>query len=86
MYIIYTLIIGLVVGLIAKAFVPGKDPQGIIMTILLGIGGAFVARYLGLWSNWYGSNEPAGFIASIIGAILILVVYKLIHDRSFRTA
>jgi len=78
MSIIGTLIIGLVVGIIAKFLMPGRDPGGLILTALLGIAGAFVAHYIGQAAGWYGPNQPAGFIASVIGAIVLLVLYRLI--------
>ncbi len=82
MSIIWTLIIGLVVGAIAKLIMPGKDPGGFIITILIGIAGAFLAGFLGRAMNWYSEGEPAGFIASVIGAIILLVLYRLIRGRT----
>jgi uncharacterized membrane protein YeaQ/YmgE (transglycosylase-associated protein family) len=79
--IIWTLIIGLVVGGIAKLLMPGRDPGGCIITILLGIAGAFVAGYLGRLLHWYQPGEPAGFIASVIGAMLLLLIYRLIVGK-----
>lgn len=72
------LIIGLIVGAIAKALMPGKDPGGWVVTILIGIAGSFVAGFLGRQLNWYESGEPAGFIASVVGAIVLLLVYRLL--------
>lgn len=82
MNILWTLIIGLVVGAIAKLIMPGRDPGGFIITILLGIAGAFVAGFLGRSMGWYAEGEPAGFIASVIGAILLLLLYRMIRGRS----
>jgi len=79
--ILWTLIIGLVVGAIAKLLTPGKDPGGCIITILLGIAGAFVAGYLGRLAGWYQPGQPAGFIASIIGAVILLLIYRLIAGK-----
>jgi uncharacterized membrane protein YeaQ/YmgE (transglycosylase-associated protein family) len=79
--IISTLIIGLVVGAIAKFLMPGRDPGGCIVTILLGIVGALIAGYLGRALHWYEPGQPAGFIASILGAMLILLIYRLIIGR-----
>ncbi len=79
--ILWTLIIGLVIGAIAKLLMPGKDPGGCIITILLGIAGAFVAGYLGRVLGWYQPGQPAGFIASIIGAMLLLLIYRLIAGK-----
>jgi uncharacterized membrane protein YeaQ/YmgE (transglycosylase-associated protein family) len=74
---IWMLLIGLVVGAIAKFIMPGKDPGGIIVTMLIGIAGALIAGFLGRALGWYTEGEPAGFIASIVGAILLLVLYRL---------
>lgn len=81
MEIIGTIIIGLLVGIIAKFLMPGKDPGGFIITTLLGIAGAFIAKYLGQAMGWYEPGEAAGFIASIIGAMLLLFVYRLAFGR-----
>ena len=75
---LWTIVIGLVVGAIAKLLMPGKDPGGCIITILLGVAGAFIAGYLGQLVHWYRPGEPAGFIASVIGAMLLLLVYRII--------
>jgi uncharacterized membrane protein YeaQ/YmgE (transglycosylase-associated protein family) len=74
-----TVIIGLIVGVIANFLMPGKDPGGLIITTLLGIAGAFVARFLGQALGWYAEGEPAGFIASVLGAILLLVAYRFLR-------
>jgi uncharacterized membrane protein YeaQ/YmgE (transglycosylase-associated protein family) len=79
---IWTLLIGLVVGIIAKALMPGKEPGGIIMTILLGIGGSFVGTWLGSMVGFYDRGESAGFIASVIGAVIILWVYRKFSGRA----
>jgi uncharacterized membrane protein YeaQ/YmgE (transglycosylase-associated protein family) len=81
MGILSAIIIGLLVGAIAKLLMPGRDPGGWIITILLGIAGSFVAGFLGRSLGWYQDGEPAGFLASIGGAILILVLYRLIGGR-----
>ncbi|MGN6552560.1 MAG: GlsB/YeaQ/YmgE family stress response membrane protein [Verrucomicrobiota bacterium] len=78
MHILWTIIIGFLVGLVAKLVMPGRDPGGIIITTLLGIAGAFVARYIGMALGWYSETDAAGFIASVIGAIILLAIYKLI--------
>jgi len=81
MSIIGTLVIGFLVGLIAKLLMPGRDPGGFIVTILLGIVGAFVATYLGQTLGWYRPGEAAGFIGSVIGALIVLAIYRLIAGR-----
>jgi len=82
MGIIWTIIIGLLAGIVAKFLMPGRDPSGFIVTILLGIAGAFVATYLGQAIGWYNAGEGAGFIGAVIGAVIILIVYRLIKGRS----
>jgi uncharacterized membrane protein YeaQ/YmgE (transglycosylase-associated protein family) len=76
MSILWMLIVGLVVGALAKFFMPGRDPGGAIVTVLLGIAGSVVAGFLGRSLGWYTEGEPAGFLASIVGAILLLAVYR----------
>jgi uncharacterized membrane protein YeaQ/YmgE (transglycosylase-associated protein family) len=80
--ILWILLIGLVIGAVAKLLMPGRDPGGCIVTMLLGIAGAFVASYLGQAIGWYRPGEPAGFIGSIVGAILLLLLYRLLFRRS----
>jgi uncharacterized membrane protein YeaQ/YmgE (transglycosylase-associated protein family) len=79
--IIAWIIIGGIAGLIAKLLMPGKDPGGCIITILLGIAGALIAGWVGHAVGWYRMGEGAGFIAAIIGAIVILIIYRLIVHR-----
>jgi uncharacterized membrane protein YeaQ/YmgE (transglycosylase-associated protein family) len=79
--ILWTLVIGLVVGAIAKLLTPGRDPGGCIITILIGIAGAFIAGYLGRAVGWYQPGQPAGFIASVIGAMVLLLIYRLISGK-----
>ena len=81
MHIIWILLIGLIVGALAKLVMPGRDPGGFIITILLGIAGSFLANYIGRAAGWYAPNESAGFIASIIGAVILLAGYRLIIGR-----
>jgi uncharacterized membrane protein YeaQ/YmgE (transglycosylase-associated protein family) len=81
MSIIGTIIVGFIVGLIARAVKPGNDRMGIIMTTLLGIAGAFVARFLGQSLGLYGPNDPAGWIASVIGAVLLLFIFGMVRGR-----
>ena len=79
MHLLWALIVGLIVGALAKAIMPGKDPGGIVVTILLGIGGAIVADLLGSALRIYrpGDTGP-GLIASVIGAVLLLAIYRLV--------
>ncbi|MFM2041703.1 MAG: hypothetical protein RLY86_279 [Pseudomonadota bacterium] len=85
MGIIWTLIIGLVAGLIAKLIMPGRDPGGFIITTLLGIAGAFIATYLGQAVGWYRAGEGAGLIGAVIGAIILLAIYRMMAGRSRHT-
>jgi uncharacterized membrane protein YeaQ/YmgE (transglycosylase-associated protein family) len=78
---IWMLFIGLVVGALAKLIMPGRDPGGIFVTMLLGIAGALVAGFLGRLLGLYASGQGAGFIMSTLGAILLLVLYRLIAHR-----
>lgn len=77
-----TLIVGLIVGLIARAIKPGDDSLGWIMTILLGIAGAFLASYIGMAMGWYQQGDAAGWIASIVGAIVLLVIYQFVRSKT----
>ena len=86
MHLLWALIIGLVVGALAKAIMPGRDPGGIFVTMLLGIGGAVVADVLGSALRIYRpGNTGPGLIASVIGAVLILAVYRLVVRSRHRT-
>jgi uncharacterized membrane protein YeaQ/YmgE (transglycosylase-associated protein family) len=77
MYLLWTLLIGLLVGIVAKLLMPGKDPGGIIITILLGIAGSAVATFVGRAMGFYSENGAAGFIMSVLGAVLLLVLYRV---------
>ena len=79
--ILWILVIGLLVGAVAKLLMPGRDPGGCIITILLGIAGALVASYLGQALGWYRPGQPAGFIGSVVGAMLLLLLYRLLFRR-----
>jgi uncharacterized membrane protein YeaQ/YmgE (transglycosylase-associated protein family) len=82
MAILWTLIVGLVVGALAKLFMPGRDPGGIVITMLLGIAGSLVAGFLGRAAGWYRSPaDGPGIIASIIGAMILLFLYRLVVGR-----
>jgi len=76
-HLLWTIIIGGIIGVVAKLLMPGKDPGGFIITILLGIAGSFVASYLGQAIGWYREGQSAGFIASVVGAILLLAIYRM---------
>jgi uncharacterized membrane protein YeaQ/YmgE (transglycosylase-associated protein family) len=80
--LLWELIIGLVVGALAKFFMPGKDPGGIFITIILGIAGSIGATFLGQLVGWYKQGQSAGFIVSILGAMLLLWIYRMIKSRS----
>jgi uncharacterized membrane protein YeaQ/YmgE (transglycosylase-associated protein family) len=85
MSVLWTIIIGFVAGVIAKFLHPGpNEPQGFIVTTLLGIAGAFVATYLGQKLGWYQPNEGAGLIGAVIGAIIVLIVWGLFARRDTR--
>ncbi len=79
MHIIWTLLIGLLAGIVAKFLTPGRDPGGCIITMLLGVAGAFVATYLGQMIGWYKAGETAGFIGAVVGAIILLIAYHIIR-------
>ena len=81
MSIIGTLLIGLLVGIVAKFLMPGRDPGGFIVTMLLGVAGAFIAHWIGRSLGWYTEGEPAGFLASVGGAILLLFLYRMLFAR-----
>ncbi len=81
MSIITMLVIGLLVGIVAKFLLPGDDPGGFIVTTLIGIAGSFAAGYLGRSMGWYNEGEPVGFIASVVGAIVLLLIYRLVFRR-----
>lgn len=80
--ILYTLLIGFIAGLLARALKPGNDKLGFLWTIVLGIVGALLARFIGSAVGWYGPDEPAGFIASVIGAIVVLVLYAMVRKKA----
>jgi len=80
-HLLWVVIIGLIVGALAKLIMPGKDPGGIIVTILLGIAGALLGGWLGRVVGLYQEGQGAGFIMSLIGAIILLAIYRLIIGR-----
>ena len=81
MNILWIIVIGFVVGFIAKLIMPGSGPGGFIITVLLGIAGSFVATYIGRHFGWVRPGQPAGFIAAILGAVLVLVVYRMLARK-----
>ena len=82
MHLLWMVVVGLIVGVLAKLIMPGHDPGGVIVTILLGIGGSVVAGLIGRSVGWYREGEPVGFIASVVGAIILLAIYRVIIGRS----
>ncbi len=82
MHLLWTLLIGLVVGAVAKFIMPGKDPGGIIITMLIGIAGSFVATYAGRALGWYQEGQLAGFIMSVLGAIVLLALYHMVRPKT----
>ena len=84
MSILGVILIGLFAGIVAKLLMPGRDPGGFIITTVLGVVGAFVATWLGQASGWYQPGEAAGFLGAVVGAVLILVVYRLVRGADAR--
>jgi uncharacterized membrane protein YeaQ/YmgE (transglycosylase-associated protein family) len=81
MAILSWIVFGLVIGLIAKLLMPGKDPGGFIVTMLLGIAGALVGGFIGRAMGFYGPNQTAGWLMSILGAIILLALYRMLVRR-----
>jgi uncharacterized membrane protein YeaQ/YmgE (transglycosylase-associated protein family) len=75
-------VFGLIVGVVAKLLMPGKDPGGMIVTILIGIAGALVAGFLGRTLGWYEAGQAAGFITATLGAVLLLFIYRRVAVRA----
>ena len=84
MAIIGWIIFGLIVGIVAKFLMPGRDPGGFIITILLGIAGALLGGYLGRALGLYGEGDPVGFIMAVVGSIILLLLYRMIGRRAHR--
>jgi uncharacterized membrane protein YeaQ/YmgE (transglycosylase-associated protein family) len=82
MSLLWTAFIGLIAGALAKAIMPGKDPGGIIITMLLGIAGAMVGTFLGRSLGWYTTNEGAGLIAAVVGAVILLFGYRMVRGNA----
>ena len=81
MNIIWTILIGFVVGIVAKIITPGRDPAGFIITILIGVVGSLVATYAGRFLGWYQPGESAGFIAAVVGSVILLLLYRMVSGR-----
>jgi len=82
MGILWTILIGFIVGVLARFFHPGQDAMGFILTTLLGIGGALVATWIGQALGWYAPGQPAGFIGATVGAVVLLAIYGRMRSRS----
>jgi uncharacterized membrane protein YeaQ/YmgE (transglycosylase-associated protein family) len=82
MHIVWTIVIGFLAGLVARALMPGDNPMGFILTTLLGIAGSLVATYAGQAIGWYTVGTGAGFIASVVGALIVLGIYGMIARRT----
>jgi uncharacterized membrane protein YeaQ/YmgE (transglycosylase-associated protein family) len=76
------IVFGLIVGVVAKVLMPGRDPGGFIVTIILGIVGALVGGFIGRAVGWYGPNDPVGFVMAVLGAIVLLVIYRVTLGRA----
>ena len=82
MHILLWLLFGLVVGVVAKLFMPGRDPGGFIITIVLGIVGAFIGGIVGRTLGWYRDGDPVGFVMAVLGAVVVLAVYRWTAGRT----
>jgi uncharacterized membrane protein YeaQ/YmgE (transglycosylase-associated protein family) len=85
MSLLWEAIIGLIVGVVAKLLMPGKDPGGIWITMALGIAGSIIATWLGQAIGWYQAGQSAGFIMSVVGAVVLLFIYRLIRSKVAKT-
>lgn len=82
MHILVWILFGLIVGVVAKFLMPGRDPGGFVITIVLGIVGAFVGGYVGRVLGWYREGDPVGFVMAVLGAILVLAIYRMTVGRT----
>ena len=82
MHWVWTILIGFVAGLVARAITPGKSVTGFIMTAVLGVAGSVLASFIGQSLGWYSSGQVAGFIGSVIGAVILLVIYHLVNRNN----
>jgi uncharacterized membrane protein YeaQ/YmgE (transglycosylase-associated protein family) len=78
---IWMIFVGLLVGVVAKVLLPGRDPGGAVVTILIGIAGSVIAGFLGRSIGWYTDGQAAGFIASVLGSIVLLLLYRAVTGR-----
>ena len=85
MTLLWEAIIGLIVGAVAKLLMPGKDPGGIWITMALGLAGSIIATWLGQAIGWYQAGQSAGFIMSVVGAVVLLFIYRLIRSKVAKT-
>ncbi|MEO6801661.1 MAG: GlsB/YeaQ/YmgE family stress response membrane protein [Granulicella sp.] len=83
-HLLWVIIIGFVVGIIAKFLMPGRDPAGFIITVIIGIVGSFLGTYLGRAIGHYGPDQSAGFLMSLLGAIILLAIYHLFTRQRVR--
>ena len=81
MWVLWALLVGLVVGAVARLLMPGRDPMGFVLTALLGVAGALIASWIGRQFGWYGDGDGAGFIAAVLGSMLLLFLYRLFSRR-----
>lgn len=82
MHILWTILIGFVAGLVAKMLTPGRDPSGFFITAAIGIAGSLAATYVGQAMGWYQAGESAGFIGGVLGAIVLLLIYHLVRNKT----
>ena len=85
LHLLWEAIIGLIVGAVAKFLMPGKDPGGIWITMAIGVAGSLLASFLGRAVGWYRPGESAGFILSVLGALVVLGIYRLVKGKSTAT-
>jgi uncharacterized membrane protein YeaQ/YmgE (transglycosylase-associated protein family) len=81
MSIIWTILIGFIVGIVARFLMPGRDPAGFFITALIGIAGSMIATYLGRFMGFYQVGESAGFVAAVVGAIILLFLYRMVSGK-----
>ena len=86
MSIIGWIVFGLIVGIVAKFVMPGRDPGGLIVTMILGIVGALLGGFLGRMLGWYREGDPVGFIMAVVGSIVLLIAYRMLIGRGPRSA